>query len=222
MSPEQLLTRARAIMTDNEDSAELAIVSTRRTPSESKMRGDDRKFACYRYGCPNHIAEDYLQDRQERPDSRTRKVHRKIRCFRCSGLGHIASQCKGKCQSGGGISISLLLDRLNTKKLPSMKVHVDGQDYTALIDSRCSQTLVSRAMFHFWKRKSAGVLTADGKTLDSRGYSKIKVEVGQVPAVDIEALVVDKQRCHLPDRIWRSMFWRPEKMCCHLYRRVRL
>ena len=48
-------------------------------------------------------------------------------------------------------------------------------------------------MCHFWKRKSAGVLTADGRTLNCRGYSKIKVEVGRVPAVDIEALVVDKQ-----------------------------
>ena len=91
----------------------------------------------------------------------------------------------GKRQRGGGISISLLPDQLNTKKLPSMKVHVNGQE--------CSQTLVSKAMCCFWKRKSAGVLTADGRTLNCRGYGKIKVEVGQVPAVDIEALVVDKQ-----------------------------
>ena len=45
----------------------------------------------------------------------------------------------------------------------------------------------------FWKQKSAGVLTADGRTLNCQGYGKIKVDVGQVPAVDIEALVVDKQ-----------------------------
>ena len=48
-------------------------------------------------------------------------------------------------------------------------------------------------MCRFWKRKSAGVLTADRRTLNCRGYGRIKVEVGQVPAVDIEALVVDKQ-----------------------------
>ena len=48
-------------------------------------------------------------------------------------------------------------------------------------------------MCRFWKRKSVGVLTADGKTLNCRGYRKIKVDVGQVPAVNIEALVVDKQ-----------------------------
>ena len=53
--------------------------------------------------------------------------------------------------------------------------------------------LVSKAVCRFWKRKSAGVLTADRRTLNCRGYSRIKVEVGQVPAVDIEALVVDKQ-----------------------------
>ena len=74
-----------------------------------------------------------------------------------------------------------------------MKVHVDGQECTALIDSGCSQTLGSKAVCRFWKRKSAGVLTADGRTLNCRGSGKIKVEVGRVPAVDIEVLVVDKQ-----------------------------
>ena len=48
-------------------------------------------------------------------------------------------------------------------------------------------------MCRFWKQKSAGVLTADGRTLNYRGYGRIKVEVGQVLSVDIEALVVDKQ-----------------------------
>ena len=99
----------------------------------------------------------------------------------------------GKHQRGGDISISLLPDQLNTRKLPSMKVCVDGQECTVLIDSGCSQMLVSKAVCRFWKQKSAGVLTTDGRTLNCRGYSKIKVEVGQVPAVDIEALVVDKQ-----------------------------
>ena len=74
-----------------------------------------------------------------------------------------------------------------------MKVRVDGQECTALIDSGCSQMLVSKVVCRFWKRKSAGVLTADRRTLNCRGYGKIKVEVGHVPAVDIEALVVDKQ-----------------------------
>ena len=75
-----------------------------------------------------------------------------------------------------------------------MKVHVDGQECTALIDSGCSQTLVSQAVCHFWKRKSAGVLTTDGRTLNCQGYGRIKVEAGQVPVVDIEALIVDKKQ----------------------------
>ena len=74
-----------------------------------------------------------------------------------------------------------------------MKVHVDGQECTALIKSDCSQTLVRKAECRFWKWKSAGVLTPNGRTLNCQGYGKIKVEVGQVPAVDIEALVVDKE-----------------------------
>ena len=74
-----------------------------------------------------------------------------------------------------------------------MKVHVDGQECTALINSGCSQTLVSKAVCCFWKQKSAGVLTADGRTLNCQGYCKIKVEPDQVLAINIEALVVGKQ-----------------------------
>ena len=98
MSAEQLLTQMRAVMTDNKGPAKLATASARRTPSESKVFNGSRKFACYRCGSPNYLAKDCLQNRQERPDSRMRKVHREIHCFRCSGLGHIASQCQGNAK----------------------------------------------------------------------------------------------------------------------------
>ena len=98
MSAEQLLARARAVMTDNEGPAELAAASASRTSSESKMRSDDRKFVCYRCGSPNYMARDFLQDRQEKLDSRMRKVRRETRCYRCSGLGHVASQCQGNAE----------------------------------------------------------------------------------------------------------------------------
>ena len=66
MSAEQLLTQARAVMTDIKGSAELAtaFALARRTPSESKIGSDNRKFACYRCGGPNHMVKDCLQDRQ--------------------------------------------------------------------------------------------------------------------------------------------------------------
>ena len=95
---EQLLTRTRAIMTDNEGPAKLAAASARRTPSEPKVHNDSRKFACYRCGGPNHMAKDCLQNRDERPDSWMRKVHHEIRCFRCTGLEHIALQCQGNAK----------------------------------------------------------------------------------------------------------------------------
>ena len=53
MSTEQLLTRVRAVMTD-EGPAELAAVAARKTLSESKVSNDYRKFACYRCGGPTH------------------------------------------------------------------------------------------------------------------------------------------------------------------------
>ena len=44
------------------------------------------------------MAKDCLQDRQESLDSRMRKVRREIRCYRCSDLGHVASQCQGNAK----------------------------------------------------------------------------------------------------------------------------
>ena len=96
MSAEQLLTRARAVKTENEGPAELAATSARQTPSESKARSDNGKFACYRCGGSNHMVKDCIQDHQERSDSQICKVYCEIRCFRCSGFGHIASQCQGR------------------------------------------------------------------------------------------------------------------------------
>ena len=111
MSAEQLLTQARAVMTDNKGPAELATASARRTPSESKMCSDDWKFACYRCGGPNHMAKDCLQDRQERLDSQMRKVRHEIRCYKCNGLGHIASQCQGNTKGEeASASVSSLIN----------------------------------------------------------------------------------------------------------------
>ena len=83
-------------MTDNEGPTELAAASARRTPSESKVRNDSRRFACYKCGGPNHMAKECLQNRQERLDSQMHKVRRETRCFRY--VGHIASQCQGNAK----------------------------------------------------------------------------------------------------------------------------
>lgn len=88
-----------------------------------------------------------------------------------------------KCWRG---EVLALVSFLNTKKFPSIKVCVDGQECTALIDSRCSQTLV---MCRFWKQKS-GILTSDGRALNCWGNGRINVEVGQILAVII-VLVMD-------------------------------
>ena len=139
MSAEQLLIWARAVMTDNKGPAELAATP----PPDEHLQNLRRavmikKFATWWRTAYRIAKKGWTVE--------MRKVRCEIRCFRCSGLGHIASQCQGNAKRGG-ISISLLSDQLNTRKLPSMKVHVDGQECTALIDSGCSQTLVSKAVY---------------------------------------------------------------------------
>ena len=120
-----------------------------------------------------------------------RKVNREIRCFRCSGLRHIASQCQGNIK---GEETSALVSSLIDWTLRNFPLHESTWRWARVRSIPGAQRhLVCKAVFCFWKRKSAGVLTADGRTLNCWGYSRIKVKVGQVPAVDIEALVVDKQ-----------------------------
>ena len=60
-----------------------------------------------------------------------------------------------------------------------------------LVDSRYSQTLVSRTVCHQWRQEEVGVLTADRRTLNCCGYGKIKLGFEQARPVIVEVLVVD-------------------------------
>lgn len=97
----------------------------------------------------------------------------------------------GKRPRGEGVSASLLPEQVKTRKLPTVQVFVDGVECTALVDSGCSQTLVSKTVCRCWKQEEVGVLTADGKTLKCRGYGKIKLGVEQIQPMTVEVLVVE-------------------------------
>ena len=86
-------------------------------------------------------------------------------------------------------------------KLPAMKLFIDKRERMALVDSGCSQTLVSKAVCHWWRQKEVGVLTTDRRTLKCCRYGKIKLGLEQVQPVIVEVLIADRQLLefdHLP------------------------
>ena len=93
MDVAQILSRARAIMTD--DTALACAVG-----SGSTSRPGPKCFEC---GLPNHLARDCLQRRSTKvSQSGTREgggrgIERSTgrRCFRCRKVGHVASSCPG-------------------------------------------------------------------------------------------------------------------------------
>ena len=93
LTVEQLLARARAIMTEESDvvaAARIDVTSSRK--STGTMSGP----MCFECNFPNHFAKDCLLRRRTSAVARGRRGRGEIRCFRCDGYGYIASSCSGK------------------------------------------------------------------------------------------------------------------------------
>ena len=103
MNVEQLLTRARAIMTDDggcEVSAAASVEqphSNAEVPSSIRCRGT---VICYKCSGPNHVARNCTARGVTRPEGSdgARNFGRKQRCFRCNKIGHISSECQGNAE----------------------------------------------------------------------------------------------------------------------------
>ena len=57
-----------------------------------------------------------------------------------------------------GVSTNLLLKQVKNRKLATVKVFINRRECTALVDSGCSQTLVSKAVCHWWRQKEMGAI----------------------------------------------------------------
>jgi len=93
LTVEQLLARARAIMTEESDVVAAARIDV---TSSRKFTGATSGPVCYECNLPNHLAKDCLLRRRTGTVARGGRGRGEIRCFRCACYGHIASSCPGK------------------------------------------------------------------------------------------------------------------------------
>lgn len=71
-----------------------------------------------------------------------------------------------------------------------MRVRVNGREGFALVDTRCTQTLVCKACCDTWDKKRIPVLTVGRGMLASCGVSVLRTCVGDGHTITVRALVV--------------------------------
>ena len=99
MTLEEILARARALMTEEVEVDEhVAAAGKRRRvlprvpvdPSSTSDQQDAAAVQCYKCGGPNHFARDC-----RRPGGRAGQTLPETHCYRCQQQGHVASMCPG-------------------------------------------------------------------------------------------------------------------------------
>ena len=99
-----ILTRARAVLTDEVGVAAAVSAMTVGAGASVKRADATSVLLCFQCNQPNHLARDCLLRRKSRGDSyggRGRGSGRgSARCYRCDVLGHFASSCPGN-ENGG-------------------------------------------------------------------------------------------------------------------------
>lgn len=93
LTVEQLLARARAIMSEESD---VAAAARPDVTSSRRPTGATSGPVCFECNLPNHLAKDCLMRRRTSASAQGGRGRGEIRCFRCGGRGHIASSCSGK------------------------------------------------------------------------------------------------------------------------------
>ena len=93
----------------------------------------NRKFSCYFCGGPRH-------ERSKCPANQTQ-------CKNCGKMGHYARVCRGKKQSLAAISATLaaVTDSKNVKN-SCVTVQINGNNYSALIDTGSSSSFVKKSV----------------------------------------------------------------------------
>ena len=75
--------------------------------------------------------------------------------------------------------------------LPAVTVHINGFRRLALLDTGCSRSLVTRALYHSWEKKKVDVFTAGEGAQRCCGVEHVQLDVGSGCPIVVEVLVAD-------------------------------
>ena len=188
MTLEQILARARALMTEEAEVDEPVARWARQRrvlppvpvgPPSTPDKQNAVAVQCYKCGGPNHFARDCRQlrgkSRRALPTTRTCRI-----------------EVSGKRGKGWEASTTLSPHKLE-EVLPVMKVKVNGMDQIALVDSGCSSSVVSGMVCRPKVWKSTAILTAGRKCLFSHGVVSITLTVTNRNPLKMNMLVVNSK-----------------------------
>ena len=192
-----ILTRARAVLTDEVGVAAAVSAMTVGAGASVKRADATSELLCFQCNQPNHLARDCLLRRKNRGDSyggRGRGAGRgSARCYRCDGLGHFASSCPGN--ENGGRPSALVSNpgilHVRAAALPVTNISVDDAICLALIDSGCSHCIVHAPYCASCTRKRVDVMTVSGERQRCEGVGCVKLRVGNGSSVVVDLYVVD-------------------------------
>ena len=173
-----ILTRARAVLTDEVGVAAAVSAMTVGAGASVKRADATSELLCFQCNQPNHLARDCLLRRKNRGDSyggRGRGAGRgSAMCYRCDGLGSLCVVVSGKRERGEAVCASLQSRHpVSAAALPVTNISVDGAICLALIDSGCSHCIVHAPYCASWTRKRVDVMTVSGERQRCEGVCRV-------------------------------------------------
>ena len=93
----------------------------------------------------------------------------------------------------GRDGINLLFKQTMNEMLPVIRVHTNEMPCTALLDTSCSQTIVSAGLCCVWKKRSIRVTTISSEMCKCHRIGTVKVCVDTKNSADVKVLVVHER-----------------------------
>ena len=119
---------------------------------------------------------------------------RPFKCYNCGEEGHIARRCrkgrkddKGYCATG----CPLRPAEGTLRKVPVVDILVGTKGARALVDTGCTNSLMTAKMAESWTETSTSMIAFDGRSVSCRGNSNVDLTIGG-EKITTTMTVVDK------------------------------